>query len=381
MKGQSFCPAAWNSLSVNPSGDVENCCVSTNKIGNINQTTDIKQILFSEKNQRIQQDMIDGRTVGGCQWCHNTKHNLQTTMLSVFDDYQSREIYNAVGNFELGYLDLRWHNTCNLACVYCGPVYSSTWADELKQYHRIERDNRNNLMDYVLENITSLRKLYLAGGEPLMIKENEVLLRELLEKNPACSVLINTNLSQIKNNKIFELATQMPNCHWLVSVEAMGNMYEYIRYPGNWAQFNENLMFLKSTVGIKQVGFNMVAMNLNCFEIWETVDYLIDNGFDPATTVLALYNNGQVPGLFDMKNLAPELIRDTLKRMNKNIYKTLTGWQNIHDYLVNNQNSEYWSLGKRALARHLGQIDHRRNIDSTPVFPVLYNFINNESLT
>ena len=59
MTNKSFCPAPWNSFFVNPDGAVENCCVSRNKLGNIDDVPDIKKIIFSDKNLKIQQDMLD----------------------------------------------------------------------------------------------------------------------------------------------------------------------------------------------------------------------------------------------------------------------------------------------------------------------------------
>ena len=82
MTNKSFCPAPWNSFFVNPDGAVENCCVSRNKLGNINDVPDIKKIIFSNKNLKIQQDMLDGKPIEGCKWCHDTTHSLQKCLLS-----------------------------------------------------------------------------------------------------------------------------------------------------------------------------------------------------------------------------------------------------------------------------------------------------------
>ena len=56
-----FCPAPWLSFYVDPSGNIENCCVSRNKLGNIEHGNDLKQVLFYGKNQDIQKAMLSGK--------------------------------------------------------------------------------------------------------------------------------------------------------------------------------------------------------------------------------------------------------------------------------------------------------------------------------
>lgn len=362
----NFCPAPWLSFYIDPSGNVENCCVSKNQLGNIEQDTSIQEIIFVGKNQTIQQDMLNNQPVEGCRWCHNKSHTLQNRFFEIFPDRQD-PLYQQPGNFELRYMDLRWSNVCNYACIYCGPALSSTWADELKQTHRIERSSKNTMLDYVLENIHTLKELYLAGGEPLMMKENETVLQALSEKNSKCHVCVNTNLSQIENNRIFELLISRKNTQWLVSVDDMQERYEYLRYPGKWSTFAKNLSILKETAG--SVAFNMVFINLNALTIWDTVDYLLDQGHEPGGITLTLYNNGGVDGDWDVKHMPRSFQDRVLERMNQSRYKNMIGWQNIHDYLSRNDiqvGGDPWKA--------MAELDQRRGLDSRQVFSVLYEY-------
>jgi sulfatase maturation enzyme AslB (radical SAM superfamily) len=264
-------------------------------------------------------------------------------------------------------MDLRWSNVCNYACIYCGPELSSTWADELKQTHRIERSSKNSMLDYVLENVHTLKELYLAGGEPLMMKENEIVLQALAEKNPDCHVCVNTNLSQIENNRIFELLAMGKNTQWLVSVDDMDERYEYLRYPGVWNTFAKNLSVLKNTPG--SVAFNMVFINLNALTIWDTVDYLLAQGHESNGITLTLYNNGGVDGDWDIKHMPRSFQDRVLERMNQDKYKNLIGWQNIHDYLKRDDirvGGNPWKA--------MAELDQRRGLDSRRTFPVLYEY-------
>ena len=199
---KSFCPAPWVSLYIEPTGKIENCCVSKNNLGNINKTSNIKEIIFGQVNKDIQKLILNDQFPAGCAWCDNKSLTLQQRMLDIFPNIND-ELYQE-GKFELKYLDVRWSNTCNLACVYCSPDLSSTWANELNIVHRFERSTKHNLLEYVLDNVHTLKEVYMAGGEPLLMKENELLIEAILQKNPECHVLVNTNLTQIKNSSIFQ---------------------------------------------------------------------------------------------------------------------------------------------------------------------------------
>ena len=117
MTNKSFCPAPWNSFFINPAGAVENCCVSQNKLGNINDVPDIKKIIFADKNLKIQQDMLDGKTIEGCKWCHDTTHSLQKRFFDIFKDADTNPLYTAPGQFELGYMAVSYtHLTLPTIC-------------------------------------------------------------------------------------------------------------------------------------------------------------------------------------------------------------------------------------------------------------------------
>ena len=91
-------------------------------------------------------------------------------------------LYDKTQNFDLKHVDLRWTNSCNQACVYCGPEYSSKWATELNQKVKSKKESRQEVKDFVFENISGLENVYLAGGEPMLMKENVEFLKLLKEK-------------------------------------------------------------------------------------------------------------------------------------------------------------------------------------------------------
>jgi len=368
QNNKALCPAPWVSLYVEPNGRVDNCCVGKNYLGNI-QENNVKEIVFGPINQSIQQNMLNGVYPGGCDWCEKGSNSLQQRMFDIFPN-RGKENYQ-LGTFKLQYLDTRWNNTCNLACVYCTPEYSSTWAQELNKPIRIEKQYKKELLEYVIDNVENLKEVYLAGGEPLLMKENELLISALKGKNPNCHVLVNTNLTQVKNNTIFENLVSLKNVAWLVSVDDSQERFEYMRYPANWDEFTDNLQLLKSKKSIDSIAFNMVLTSLNALTIWDTVDWLLDQGFRADRCTIQLFNNGLSNHPFDVRSLPIEYQQQAMIRMNQEKYKNTANWESVYEYLA--KLVEYTS--PLTLKNYLSEFDSRRGLDSKVTFPLVYEYL------
>lgn len=364
-ENKNFCPAPWISVYVEPNGRVDNCCVARNNLGQLNDNTSVDDIVLGPVNTQLQQAMLDNQVVKGCSWCHGSGQNLQSQLINWFPN-MSDAIYQT-GKFDLRYLDVRWSNTCNLACVFCSETFSSLWAQELGKTIRLERAEKNKFLDYVIGNVKSLKHVYLAGGEPLLMKENELLLDELIKQdNTNCKILVNTNLTNI-NNRIYQQLITFPNVDWLVSVEGTGQTYEYLRYPAKWEEFKSNLLQLQQDVDQHRILFNMVFLSLNALSFWDTVDYLKSLGFHSQS--FALYNNGVFPGPFDPTGLSLEFRQQVIERMSKGNYQRHNGYSNILDYIASDNRTSVQFVDT------LKNIDARRNLNSRSIFPEIYKAI------
>lgn len=367
---ENLCIAPWLSVYVDPSGRIDNCCVSKNALGQVEQDQNLEVVLTQGKNYQVQSAMQRNERVDGCSWCYDRSHSLQKMFWGKFPDTQD-PLYQSAGQFELRYLDLRWRNLCNYACIYCTPELSSSWATELGRPVEIESQARRNLQKYILERLGTVKEVYLAGGEPLLMKEHEPVLQELLKVSPDCYITVNTNLSNIKNNRIFDLLTQFKNCTWMISAEDQESRYEYIRYPGHWETFWQNLEILSQRVDKTTVAFNMVYMNLNAITMWDFVDNLINSGYNPSYITTSLYNNGTVDGAWDIKYLPQDFRQLALDRLNHDRYRSIRGWQNIQEYVA--------SLGSATHAgdplwQELSVLDRRRGLNSQAIFPDIYRY-------
>jgi MoaA/NifB/PqqE/SkfB family radical SAM enzyme len=261
---KNFCAAPWSVVSINPDGNAKVCPVSANQVKFVNLDELKTNPLFTE----IRQSVIADTQHNNCSACWEREKDLDNEWISRRSIYQSGDFYNDVSNdstFQLEYLDLRWSNTCNLNCVYCGPYFSSKWAELLQQ-----KKSLRVLPELSIDQLKNLKVAHLAGGEPLLIKENYNLLSNLAEVNPDVYIEVTTNLTMINNNKIYELLKQFKNVTIVVSFESTGKKFEYIRNGAIWEDFLNNLKTV--TTDFANVQINMVYFSLSSTDITNAID-------------------------------------------------------------------------------------------------------------
>lgn len=374
LKNKSICTLPWTGFELEPSGTVKNCIISKTKLGTINKSN-IKDIMHGKENIELKQSMLKDQMPANCAGCYLQEKN--TTNLSSISSrlYYLKEIgaktdltlYDDVKNFSLKHVDLRWTNSCNQACVYCGPSYSSKWAKEMGVKVKSDVEAKQEVKDYVFENISGLENVYLAGGEPMLMKENYTFLKLLKEKNPKCTVRVNTNLSTTKTG-IFELLCSFKNVHWTVSVETIKEEYEYVRHLGSWNDFVANLEIIRKLD--HKINFNMLHFILNYDSIFDCVDYLKGKGFNDNSFIIGpLYG----PDELSLLNLPEPMIDHVKSRLADRLALKPSGYlKNSYENLLSYFSTTPWDKNISLFYKKTKVRDERRNVDSKKIFPNLY---------
>ena len=65
LTNKSFCPLPWTGFIIQQNGDVKNCVLSKEVIGNID-TNSIEEILVGEKNIKIKREMLADKKPTSC---------------------------------------------------------------------------------------------------------------------------------------------------------------------------------------------------------------------------------------------------------------------------------------------------------------------------
>ncbi len=359
----------------NSNGDVMNCIRSQRPIGNLKNNS-IQEILLG--NTTTKEQMLDHKPGIGCDVCYDLEgdkkgYDMISDRIFYLKELKTvdKTLYDDPANFDLHTIDIRWSNICNFACVYCNPEYSSKWASELKIITKTPPAERvAELKQLVFDRASQLKHVYMAGGEPLLMKENLELLEILQEKNPQVNLRINTNLSKT-NTRVFEKVCEFPNVHWTVSVDEMEAEFEYIRYGGKWADFLDNLNQIRKLD--HKITFNMLHHLLNYRSLFDTVKFFKGLGFHNNSFVIGALLQ---PDYLNIRHLPNTMLQSVERELQDWIsqkpgFLLENGLRNVLQYIKEpvEKNIEY------CLAE-IAKMDRRRGLDSKQIFTEFYKELN-----
>lgn len=222
-------------------------------------------------------------------------------------------------NFQMQYWDARFSNVCNLKCRMCGPGYSHTWAQELNATvngsYIIQAHDTTVWEDIIAKygDLGELREVYFAGGEVFFQQEHWAMLehlRQLGMRDIRLTYVTNLTRLTLGTYNIEDYLTYFTNVLFIVSMDGLGSVFEYIRSGSNWSRFVANLDLIKKfKVNIR---FNIVVTIYNILSLHQVLDFIDSNGFDKYDLSIANYPVEQ-----NITNLPPEL-KDLAQQRLKN---------------------------------------------------------------
>jgi uncharacterized protein (DUF779 family) len=157
-------------------------------------------------------------------------------------------------------LDIGW--ACNMSCYMCYPNVSSGVAEEYKQLgliNDIPKKNIKNIKD-ILDNIPENTIVDFINGEFFLDANGDRILDMALEKN--WELTFTTNCSII-NASQFEKINRLDKKNIIVSCDGVEQLYDIMRYPSDWTNFNQNFKQLAGSKSIRCLRF--VVQHLNLF--------------------------------------------------------------------------------------------------------------------
>ncbi len=381
LKNKSLCPLPFVGAIVNTDGSVQCCSISKDFLGNVKEDSLEHILKHSEARKKIQRAMLQNKFPENCNDCYKKeKFNKNLN----FDNISNRlyhvktlknspfKIYNDDNLFELQQIDLRWRNTCNFACVYCDSDLSSVWAKFEGQPDKMTNKAMDETFQFVAKHIKNLKTIYMAGGEPFLIKENLKIIDLIKKENPDLLLRINTNLSLL-TPKIYNQLKEMKNVHWILSAEATNERFNYIRWPGNYQTFKNNLEKIRMLP--HKITFNM-TWNILCVEsIFDFIDDMLKNNFHPNSFVMNFVHE---PIEYHPNNLSEshrQKVLDVLEIRKQNTDKKFYLWKVYNE--MSNILKEPLLYHQKKLYNMLMRYDKQRNLESRNIFPELYSEVLN----
>jgi len=278
----SFCAAKWYNATIwLGSGMTTSCHHPPAHLVDKDKVQANPRLLHNtDQKKEDRRKMLAGERPAGCEYCWKIEDMGRD---AVSDRVYKSKIYPiealhearntpADQDVNLRTLEIAFDRTCQFACSYCNPAFSTTWVNDIRRngpYQRLESDGRNHFththdsaQPYSIRESNpyvdaffawwesdlhrSLQELRITGGEPLMSGHTWRLI-DWFRDNQGRSktrLAINSNLGpQVDVYRLIDSTQGMP-VEIYTSMEAVGTRAEYIRDGLDYALWRQNVQAL-----------------------------------------------------------------------------------------------------------------------------------------
>jgi organic radical activating enzyme len=420
----SFCAAKWYNATIwLGSGMTTSCHHPPAHLVDRDKVQVNPRLLHNtdqKKDDRAQ--MLKGERPAGCEYCWKIEDMGRD---AVSDRVYKSKIYPIEALHEarntavdqdvnLRTLEIAFDRTCQFACSYCNPAFSSSWVRDIRRngaYQNLVSDGRNHfthdhanaqLYDYGENNPyidaffawwemdlhRTLQELRITGGEPLMSAHTWRLIDWFKENKTKSStrLAINSNLgTDVDIDQLLE-RTQGIGLDLYTSNEAVGLQAEYIRDGLVWDDWANNVERLLSSYQFRGIHV-MCTINALCLD---SLDQLLECMLQWKTeygkeAISFTLNILRFPS-FQSPLVLPDNIRTEYKdRLQTWLYANqdseflheheINHLQRLIDYLdvVKTPHSDAFEMPKllNDFRQFYSQYDQRRGKDFVSAFPAL----------
>ena len=430
-KSSSFCAAKWYNATIwLGSGQTTSCHHPP-----AHHVTEKEVIINPAALHNTQQKrddrakMLAGDRPSGCEYCWKIEDMGRD---AISDRVYKSRIYPIEAlneafdtpvheDVNLRTLEIAFDRTCQFACSYCNPAFSSTWVNDIRNsgsYVGLVSDGRNHfthshesaqLYKFYEKNPyveaffawwetdlhRTLQELRITGGEPLMSGYTWQLI-EWFKTNQGKSttkLAINSNLGfeMSKVQKFIEAIRPLPHVDVYTSQEAVDTQAEYIRDGLDYQQWIDNVQVLLDSNTVKAVHV-MCTINALCLDslprlLYQLLEFKQMYGRERVNFTLNIlrFPSFQSPLVLPehIRNQYQDKLQDFLTRNINNPYlqeHEINQTQRLIDYLdvVKTPHSDTFEMPalRNDFKQFYSQYDRRRGKDFVKTFPNLKTWYN-----
>lgn len=421
----SFCAAKWYNATIwLGSGMTTSCHHPPAHLVDADKVRSNPRLLHNtDQKKDDRKKMQAGERPAGCEYCWKIEDMGRD---AVSDRVYKSKIYpiealNAARNtpseqdINLLTLEIAFDRTCQFACSYCNPAFSTTWVKDIRRngaYINLVSDGRNHFththdsaQPYGITDANpyvdaffawwesdlhrTLQELRITGGEPLMSAHTWRLIDWFRDNRGRSStrLAINSNLGpQVDVYRLLDSTEGMP-VEIYTSMEAVGKQAEYIRDGLDYALWRQNVQALLDAG--RTVHF-MCTINALCLTtlpnlLNELVEWKRTYGRDRVNFTLNIL---RFPS-FQSALVLPDDLREQFKGDLEQWLVSHRGRSYLHEHEINHTqrlidyldvvktpHSEAFELPKlrNDFRQFYAQFDQRRNKNFVKYFPELKEF-------
>ena len=444
----TFCPLPWNSINLRNNGDLRICCntnsyspkrgIMTKEDGTPYNAgkDDWNEARNAELLKEVRVSMMKGEWHPECTRCKKEEESGMRSRREYENDDWGKysgdislekmlPITEEDGTLDtskqdIEFMDIRYGNFCNLKCRMCGPTDSHKWYDDFvkttgrthyKDTHETIQLTKNakgkwhtDQYDWFQDNdiywnnfekyAPDAKKLYIVGGEPLIIDEHQESLERLVASGKAGKIQLeyNTNLTMVPD-RLVHLWEQFKQIRIGVSIDGIGDVFNYQRTPAKFDAVYANMMTLQNNERINlKVWFAYTVTPMNVFHTadfmkWKLTESGLDK-FNPITgpRPVITHHMCHSPKYYNVKVL-PQYLKDQVAehyqehkdwvlttdfsdKVKDNFIKVLTG---IEKFMMSEDYSEEWLDHFIDQTAKLDEVRNQNILDIVPQYKELFN--------
>jgi organic radical activating enzyme len=273
-------------------------------------------------------------------------------------------------------LEIQMDKTCNAACITCGEWSSTTWSKYNNKINNISTQfiikpdtepNVKKILDLIDFEKTSLRSILFLGGEPFANDSHLDILKNVpSNKTSNIRLSYTTNGSYDISDKCLEVFSKFKEVDISYSLDGIGEVFNYHRWPLNWDTVENNFKKILSYDTSKRIsvsiGCTLTALNVFYFDQLEQwVDKLSKEFNKPI-----VLDVNPAYGVMTLASMPIEYV-NTLKIKYANN-------ENLLGCIASSQpHTEY---AKKELLKHIEYHDLHRKISWKETFPDIVKYFN-----
>jgi len=369
-----YCPDVWKSLYIqkksNETIGVGFCCQNgTAEISNNIQA--LRSII-----EKKQHDFKNNPNSSQCDSCWQIEKNGSSSRRHASINWFNNNYSTTSTTNELISLDWNSENVCNLACISCGPKFSSRWRQEILNYSFNDLSSEkyiNNLKDnkfWKLLDLSNLKRLYFNGGEPLLNLDHKEILAYLKEIGQLSEIELayNTNGTIVPDNEVLDYWKNVKLLRIFISIDAINQAFDFIRWPARWEQILTFIEFINQqsfntiiditcTVGVHNI------LEVDKLVTWQKTNLLTNSQGDPVTVNFQMVGGFSHGGtVLSLDNISRDLASCILPQLIE--IKNYSIWPAIEHSLLNANGTDPW-------VDYLDELSTRRGVNWKDHLPTL----------
>lgn len=310
----TFCAAKWLDSTIwLYSGLTVSCHHPPSHKIDLNEITENPSAIHNTKEKKqARLEMQQGKRPTECEYCWKIEdlspENISDRVFKSLN-YDANELKQLKethfeNNINLKTLEIAFDRTCNFACSYCNPSYSTRWVKDINEngpYKDLTTDQREHYTTnhaasdpyfgqetnpYVEafwkwwpELKTNLKQLRITGGEPMMSPHFWRLLETFkADGNLNINLAVNSNLGGRDEliEKFVKESHHIRHLEVFTSNEAYGNQAEYIRDGLDFEKWKANVEKLLVQGNVKRLHVMMTINGLCLFSITQLLDQFLE---------------------------------------------------------------------------------------------------------